>query len=382
MGRRYEVDCGAVAHGGHVVARIPADAEDVGGVVVFVRHAIPGERVAVEITEGSVGDRFLRGDAVDVLAASPDRVERPCPFAGPDACGGCDFQHVALDRQRSLKTDVVAEQLRRVAGIEREVQVLPLRDGEDGLRWRRRMRFHRLDDGRLGLRKHRSHELVPVDDCRIQAHDAEVSVDGERESSRTVVEQVGGHAFTVRSDGFWQAHRDAPTVFSRTVLEMAALRPGDRVLDLYAGVGVLSAPLAAAVGEGGAVVAVEGDRAAAGLAEVNLVTYPWARVVRSDVEEQLVREADAGARFDVVVLDPPRVGARRDVLEAVVGLAPRAVVHVGCDPAAFARDAAILGEHGYLLGDARAYDAFPMTHHVEVLGRFAAEPGARRDQVS
>jgi tRNA/tmRNA/rRNA uracil-C5-methylase (TrmA/RlmC/RlmD family) len=351
-------------------------------VVVFVRHAIPGELVTVEITEGTLGDRFLRGDAVEVLTASPDRVARPCPFAGPDACGGCDFQHVALARQRSLKADVVAEQLRRVAGIDREVPVLPLREGEDGLRWRRRMRFHRLDDGRLGLRKHRSHELVPVDDCRIQALDAVVSVEGERESSRPVLEQVGGHAFTVRSDGFWQAHRDAPAAFSRTVLELAALQPGDRVVDLYAGVGVLSAPLAAAVGEDGAVVAVEGDRAAAELAESNLAPYPWARVVRSDVEEQLAREADAGERYDVVVLDPPRVGARRDVLDLVVALSPRAVVHVGCDPAAFARDAAVLGEHGYLLGEALAYDAFPMTHHVEVLGRFAMGHAATLDEVS
>jgi tRNA/tmRNA/rRNA uracil-C5-methylase (TrmA/RlmC/RlmD family) len=372
---RLELECGAVAHGGHVVARVPADVPEVGGVVVFVRHAVPGERVGVVVTEGAVGDRFLRGDAVEVLVASPDRVEPPCPYAGPGGCGGCDFQHVSLDRQRALKAEVVAEQLRRIASIERDVEVVPLGDPDEGLRWRRRMRFHRLDDGRLGLRKHRSHEVVPIEDCRVQAPDAVVTVQGEEGSARTVVEHLGDHAFAVRSDGFWQAHRDAPAVYSRAVLDLAQLRPGDRVVDLYAGVGVLSAPLAAVVGQTGAVLAVEGDRAAAELAEGNLAAYPWVRVVRSDVEQLLAHEVDGGAHHDVVVLDPPRVGARREVLERVVALAPRCVVHVGCDPAAFARDAAVLQEHGYLLSDVRAYDAFPMTHHVELLGRFVCTVG-------
>ena len=371
MGLRFEVECGSIAHGGHVVARLPAEVPDVGGVVVFVRHALPGERVEVVVTEGAVGDRFLRGDAVEVLEASPDRVERPCPYAGPGKCGGCDFQHVDVERQRSLKAEVVAEQLRRIAGIERKVEVLALREDEDGLRWRRRMRYHRLADGRLGLRAHRSHELVAIDDCRIQAPDAVVTVQGEEDPGRTVIEQVGDHAFAVQSEGFWQAHRDAPDVYTETVLELARARPGDRVVDLYAGVGLLSAPLAAVVGETGAVASVEGDRAASQLAESNLAAYPWVRVVRSAVEALLDHEVGSGARYDLVVLDPPRVGARRDVLEGVVALGPRTVVHVGCDPAAFARDASVLGEHDFVLDELRAFDAYPMTHHVEVLGRFS-----------
>lgn len=359
------MECGSFAHGGFVVARIPADVPELGGVVVFVRHAIPGEHVTVEITEGSVGDRFLRGDVAAVHSPSPDRVEPPCPLARPGLCGGCDLQHVEVGRQRALKSEVVAEQLRRVAGIERDVVVLPLRPAEDGLRWRRRMRYHRLPDGRLGLRRHRSHDLVPVDDCPIQADDAVVLVEGEAPEPPTVVEEVGTHAFKVRAEGFWQPHRDAPGVYSEAVLALAQVRQGDRVADLYAGVGLLSAPLAAAAGESGVVLSVEGDRDAAGLAETNLAAYHWARVVAGDVAVVLGREVAADARYDVVVLDPPRVGARRDVLELLVELAPRTVVHVGCDPGSFARDAAILAEHGYALVDLRAYDAFPMTHHVE-----------------
>lgn len=374
VGRRLALTCGPVAHGGHVVARVPPDVADIGGVVVFVRHAIPGEVVEVEITGGAVGDRFLRGDAVEVHAPSEDRVERPCPYAGPGRCGGCDLQHVAIERQRTLKAEVVAELLRRVAGVDREVEVLSLRPDEDGLRWRRRMRYHRLADGRLGLRRHRSHDLVAVDDCRIQAPDAVVVVEGEDEPQRTVIEQVGQHAFAVRADGFWQPHRDAAAVYTEAVLELARVRPGDRVADLYAGVGLLSAPLGAVVGEHGAVLSVEGDRAASGLAVGNLAAYPWVRTVRGPVGDVLAREVDDGARFDVVVMDPPRAGAKRDVLEKVVATGPRTVVHVGCDPASFARDAAVLREHGFVLADLRAYDAFPMTHHVELVGRFVDVP--------
>ncbi|MBU2111378.1 MAG: TRAM domain-containing protein, partial [Actinobacteria bacterium] len=117
VGSRIEGVVGPVAHGGHCVLR----QED--GPVVFVRHALPGERVVVEVTEGAEGDRFWRGDAVQVLEASPDRVEAPCAFAGPGLCGGCDLQHVALPAQRALKASVVREQMLRLAGLEVDVEV-------------------------------------------------------------------------------------------------------------------------------------------------------------------------------------------------------------------------------------------------------------------
>ena len=113
VGERFEVEVGPVAHGGHCVARVPTStAPDAPLRVVFVRHAVPGERVVLQITEGTDGDTFWRADAVEVLEASPERVAPPCPFAGPGLCGGCDFQHVSLPHQRALKTAVVREQLR------------------------------------------------------------------------------------------------------------------------------------------------------------------------------------------------------------------------------------------------------------------------------
>lgn len=369
VGEGCDLEVGPVAHGGHCVARIPVEVSELGGTVVFVRHALPGERVAVRITEGSVGDRFLRGDAVVVHQPSVDRVTAPCPVAGPGLCGGCDLQHVDLTAQRRWKAAVVAEQLRRLAGLDREVVVEPVPGDVDGLRWRTRMRFHRTADGRPGLRRHRSHEVVPVEDCLIQAPAAEVSVlapESSRRRAPTVVEHVLDRPFSVAADGFWQPHRGAPETLVRAVLGMAEVRVADVVVDLYAGVGLFSAFLAPLVHEQGAVVAVEGDRRAAGLAERNLSAYPWARVVCGPVDRVLRRRGVD--RADLVVLDPPRTGARRLVVEAVASLAPRAVVYVACDPAAFARDVRIFADQGYRLDSLRAFDLFPMTHHVEVVG--------------
>ncbi len=369
MGEAYDIEVGPAAHGGHFVARLPADTPEVGGTVVFVRHALTGELATVRITEGEVGDRFLRGDAVAVRRESPDRVPPPCRYAGPGLCGGCDFQHVELSAQRRLKAAVVEEQLRRVAGVRRSVEVEAVPGDDRGLRWRSRMRYHRTPGGGLGLRAHRSHDVVPVDDCLIQAPGARLTVEGEPAGGAApgepVVETVRGRSFEVAADGFWQAHVGAPETLVAAVLSGADLRPGDRVLDLYSGVGLFAAFAAEAVGERGRVLAVEGDRRAAGHAAVNLAPFPWVEVLPGAVDRVLDALPGEDRRVDVVVLDPPREGARRPVVERVVDLAPRTVVHVACDPAAFARDAALFAEHGYALADVRAFDLFPMTHHVE-----------------
>ncbi|MBZ5733751.1 methyltransferase [Nocardioides sp. TRM66260-LWL] len=351
VGERFEAEVGPIAHGGHCVVRLPEPEAR----VVFTRHCLPGERVVLEITEGSEGDRFWRADAVEVLDASPDRVQAPCPVAGPGGCGGCDLQHASLPAQRRLKAAVVAEQLRRLAGLELDVVVEPV-GGDDpqlrrGLRWRTRQRYVDLGEGRKGLRKHRSHDVVEIDDCLITGAPSDHVVAGP--SGEPV-------AFEVADDGFWQVHPSAPSVLVATVLEMLRPQPGERALDLYAGVGLFGRFLADAIGEPGRVVLVEADAAACRHAKRNV---PGARVVAGAVEPVLAEQLDEP--FDVVVLDPPREGARRAVCAAIADRAPRAIAYVACDPAALARDVAFLAEHGYRLTALRAFDLFPMTHHVE-----------------
>ena len=371
VGERLEVEVGPVAHGGHCVAR----AEER---VVFVRHAVPGERVVVEVTEGTDGDRFWRADAIEVLDASPDRVAAPCPLAGPGLCGGCDLQHVRLDAQRDLKGVVVREQLVRlgrraagdplVTGLAVEAVPVPGRP-DDGLRWRTRQRYATLPDGRPAMRSHRSHSLVPIQDCPIATEDARPGGPSARQEgtpdvvTRTVAAGGRTHHFTVSGDGFWQVHPEAPRVLVETVLDLLRPQPGERCLDLYAGVGLFARFLADEVGDGTRVVAVEGDRDAARHARGNLAGLSGASVVGGATERVLGSSLDEP--FDLVVLDPPREGAKRVVVEQVVDRRPRAVAYVACDPAALGRDVAIFAEHGYELRAVRAFDLFPMTQHVE-----------------
>ncbi len=385
VGERYEVEVGPVAHGGHCVARHE-------GRVIFVRHALPGERVTVLVTDGDEESRFLRGDAVEVLAASPDRVPAPCPYSGPGRCGGCDFQHVALPAQRDLKAAVVREQLRRLAGLDVPVTVEPVPGDADGLGWRTRLQFAVDRDGSAGLRKHHSHEIVPVDVCpighpglpevgtrrwpRTGAVEAIVSSTGEQlriveerggpsyDGPRVLHERATGRDWEVSGSGFWQVHPGAADALVDAVSAALEPRPGEHAADLYSGVGLFTAALAARVGEAGRVVAVEGDRTAVADAERNLADLPQVEHLVDRVDRALAGGA-VGDGIDLVVLDPPRTGAKRKVVAAICDLEPRAVAYVACDPAALARDVAIFAERGYRLTGLRAFDIFPMTHHVE-----------------
>ncbi len=383
VGERYDVRAERVAHGGFVVARHE-------GVVVFVRHALPGERVLVEVTEGNEGDRFLRADAVAVREAAADRVAPPCPFSGPGRCGGCDFQHVSLPAQRRLKAAVVAEQLQRLAGLDVEVLVEPVPGDDDGLSWRTRVQWAVAPGGAAGLRRHRSHDVVAVDDCviahpdlpvvtgqewpRARSVEAIVSSTGEQlrlvstrdggtfaDGPLRLTERAAGRSWRVTGSGFWQVHPGAADVLVDAVLTGLEPRPGERALDLYAGVGLFSAALAGRLGPTGHVLAVEGDEVAVEDAVANLADLPQVSVLADRVDRAL-RAVPAA---DLVVLDPPRTGARREVVAAVAATGPRRVAYVACDPAALARDVAFFAEHGYRLSALRAFDLFPMTHHVE-----------------
>ena len=425
-----DVEVGPIAHGGHCVARHD-------GQVLFVRHTAPGERVRAVVTELGPGGKFVRADATDVLLASPARVTPPCAYAA--RCGGCDFQHLTLDAQRDLKTAVVREQFAHLARQDVDVTVAALPGSATGLGWRTRVEYAVDADGRPGLRPHRSHAVLPIETCvlaapgvadsevlnRLWPGESAVDVVSPEAGAAVVVPIPSGvagvatvsepvaaswqsatagprhfsHDFTVSARGFWQVHPAAAATLLGAVLGGLDPRPGERALDLYAGVGVFAAGLAAEVGPGGQVIAVESDAGALTSARANLDPWPWALLVPGRVEDAFgvasrSRRGAGGRRggargpggnsggriagrsplipdaADLVVLDPPRSGAGRAVVEAVAGLRPRAVAYVACDPAALARDTAFLREVGYGLAEVTAYDAFPMTHHVECVAIF------------
>ncbi|ADP80312.1 class I SAM-dependent RNA methyltransferase [Pseudofrankia inefficax] len=461
--RLVELEVGRVAHGGSCVARAE-------GRVVFVRHALPGERVRARVTDRS-HDRYWRADAVEILEPSPDRVTPPCPHAGPrraageagpaplGGCGGCDWQHATLVAQRHLKAQVVAEALRRqgglsahvagedekdqteAAGLAIAVEPLPGLGLGDGLGWRTRMRFAVTAAGEVGLRAHRSHEVLATPDCRIahplvveavagrrfadaEAVEVAASVSSGRALARPtgrgpaasprpaadgadqdLVERVRGREFQVDAGAFWQVHPAAAGTLVDAVLAALEPQPGERALDLYSGAGLFAAFLAERVGPDGQVIALESDSAAVASAARSMADLPWVSVRPVRVTAKTVQGAvglagrtgpgglagktgpgglagrtgpgglaggagaDGGRAIDVAVLDPPRAGAGVDVLTALLGLRPRAVAYVACDPVALGRDLAVAVSCGYRVSDVRAFDLFPMTAHIECVAR-------------
>ena len=247
--------------------------------------------------------------------------------------------------------------------------VEPVPGDQDGLFWRTRMQYVHLPGGDKGLRKHRSHDVVLVDRCLIAHPDAR-----EPDRSGPVVEQVetsfGSHSFTVAGDGFWQVHPGAPRVLVETVMRMLRPAAGERALDLYAGVGLFSAFLAEAVGPTGSVTAVESDGRPTSWRGRTSRARHRCPSGRDRVDRAMHRLARSGDRepVDLVVLDPPRAGAKRQVVRAIADLAPRAVAYVACDPASLARDLGYFAELGYRLADLRAFDLFPMTQPCRVRG--------------
>ncbi|MGW0927897.1 class I SAM-dependent RNA methyltransferase [Streptomyces sp. NPDC002644] len=422
VGEEYEVEIGPVAHGGHCIARTDE------GQVLFVRHALPGERVVARVTEGEEGARFLRADAVEILDASKDRVEAPCPFAGPGRCGGCDWQHAKPGAQRRLKGEVVAEQLQRLAGL------TPEEAGWDGTvvpaegdkvpagevpSWRTRVQYA-IDPGtgQAGLRKHRSHEVQVIDRCLIAAEgvselgverrdwsgmesveaiaasgsqdrqviltpregarlpivelDRPVSVmrvgekDGgvHRVHGRPFVrERADGRTYRVGSGGFWQVHPKAADTLVTAVMQGLLPRKGETALDLYCGVGLFAGALADRLGDEGAVLGIESGKRAVEDARHNLDGFDRVRIEQGKVESVLPRTGIT--EVDLIVLDPPRAGAGRKTVAHLASLGARRIAYVACDPAALARDLAYFRDGGYRVRTLRAFDLFPMTHHVE-----------------
>lgn len=404
-GREVEVEVTNIAHGGYGVARLD-------GRVVFVADTIPGERVRARITDDRKA-RFWWADTVEVLEASPHRRPHLWPEADvsrdpAERPGGADFGHIAPAHQRELKAHVLSDALQRMARIERELEVEQLEGPADGGGWRTRERLHVAEDGTIGPYAARSHRVVRVESLplgirelneaaplreRMPEHaggDVQVLVPSAggarlilgRQAPSVIRERVGEREFRVDDSGFWQVHTAAPLTLTRAVQEAideSLFDPRAANLDLYGGVGLLAAAVGDRFGASTRITSVESDARATEHAQENLAEWVGAQAVTARVERWVGGLADASAAererlaAATVVLDPPRSGAGRGVLEALAAVRPTQLVYVACDPVALARDAGVLAELGYGLAGLRAFDLFPSTHHVEAVASFVRD---------
>jgi tRNA/tmRNA/rRNA uracil-C5-methylase (TrmA/RlmC/RlmD family) len=370
-----------VAHGGHFIARHE-------GAVIFLRHGLPGEVVDVAIT--SIGSSFNRGDVVKVITASTDRVAAPCTYANRNGCGGCDFQHVEISAQRKLKSQVITEQFSRIAKMEINVEV---EEVSSPLGWRAQTTIGSDKNGHAGFYGSRTNTVIPIKNCQvlhssvgyeaIAARSWEPGIRIEVSAASTKVPRliagdtvegdliqiysVAQKEYQVSAGSFWQSNIRAPQVLVDAVRSFADVKSGDHLIDLYGGVGLFGLALLDLIGADGRIDHVEGSKSAIADAHVNYGEAKNVHFHTGDVEKILPRFSNA----DVVILDPPREGAKKAVIESLVACSPRAIVYVACDPAALARDTALLRDANYTLIQLRAFDLFPMTHHIECVALFA-----------
>ncbi len=389
--------------GGEALAR----GED--GRVVFIRGALPGESVRAQITDERKG--WVRAEVVDILEASPDRIEPPCPMVA-QGCGGCDLQHARPSAQPGLKAAVVVDALRRLGGLEAPPVRVGIEAAAEGFRTAVRAA---VVEGRAGYRRHHRHEVVVPESCLVAhplleelllegdfAEATEVTLrvapgTGERlavvdpsadgvvvprdvlvvgtralkEGRRAWIhDEVAGRRWRISARSFFQTRADgAAALVDAVARALGDDLAGARLVDAYAGVGLFAGSLLAGdlpPGLGRPVSAVAVERSSSSVADArhNLQDLP-VRVIKSDVD------AWRSSAADVVVADPSRAGLGRRAVEVLASTDAHVVVLVSCDAASLGRDAALLAGHGYRLEDAELVDLFPQSHHVEVVSRFA-----------
>lgn len=423
----------SLASGGEGVGRL----DD--GRVVFVQGACPGDTVEIEVVADK--KRWVAARVHEIIDASADRVEPPCPYFG--SCGGCQWQHIAYPVQLAAKRRIVSDALERIGGIEAQTPVAECVPSPQTYGYRNKIELVPVAGPRLGLGFHHlgSDVVVPIERCLLlpKAHqkaperlagalryasgtkdlgvrrvglrvstatsDVEVALWTEpsafpRSTVATTIAQGtsassvvrvlskdvrGRHSATtvevLSGKGFWRERLDdfvfavsAPSFFQvntaaakhlvARALDALAPDGSDSVLDLYAGVGTFTLPLAQ---RARSVTCVEGAGSAVRDLRRNLETAQ----LFADVEPgEAARVVGNLGHFDAALVDPPRSGLDGSVLAAVAQTRASRLVYVSCDPATLARDARLLADAGYRLTSVTPVDLFPQTHHVETVARF------------
>ena len=391
IGEVIQVEIGPVAHGGHFVARHNNQ-------VIFVRHGITGEIAKIKIT--AVTSKIAHADVIEVITPASTRVIPPCSYAGK--CGGCDFQHVQIDRQREFKRNIILEQFLRIGkidllqmGFDLKVEAIePL----DGLHWRTRMEFAVSNGGRIGFYGARSNDVVEINDCLIADSRMNVSILANRtwksdarvevavsstgevsvvRSGRSIsgptqlIEQVGGSSLKISPNAFWQSHKLAPTTLVKAVISRLEIKKSDHICDLYSGVGLFATAIVNEISDLGFLTLIESDKTAVADARKIFANRMNVKILQGLVAQQL----SIVKRADLIVLDPPRTGAGEVVVKQMVKFKPRKIIYVACDPAALARDSKTLLDLGYKLDHISGYDLFPMTQHIECVAGFSPANG-------
>ena len=383
IGDIITLNVGNIANGGHFIGRHNDQ-------IVFVRHSLTGERANVKIT--AVNSKFAFGDAIEIIKKSKDRVNAPCKYAHPEGCGGCDFQHIDPIAQLNLKKIVIQDQFKRIAKIEINPEIIS-KDSLKGLNWRTRLNLAISENKKLGLHAHKSNKIIEIDECLIAVeginkseifnkkwenednikisyssdNDMNISQLGKNISGPDKLnEVVDDNKYYISPKSFWQSHKNAPHFILEQVLKFANIKEGERVCDLYGGVGLFTLPISKILGENGEVH----------LIEVNRVCIDDATEMFADIKNIFIHhgtvEQKLGSikKINTIILDPPRNGVSKQVINQMIEKKPQTIIYVSCNPSTLARDTKILTDNNYTLTNIVGLDLFPMTHHIECVASF------------
>jgi len=401
MRQRLSIELTDMAYGGEAVGRYE-------GKAIFVPYSIPGESVRVEIVHDK--GRFAHARLLEVLSASPQRVQPSCPYFG--TCGGCQWQHIAYGAQLEYKRSIVRMQLQRIAGLP-DAPVRPMLGMADPWHYRNHIQFSASHDGQLGFMATGSHQVVPIEHCLLMHPLLEELFDSldielpglrrlslragintgdqmvilEMDSDRPpdlevalpvscvlllsngtpvtlvgspyVYERVAGRVYRLSASSFFQVNTYQTEVLISLVSTYLSPGPDSVILDAYCGIGTFALSLAARAKQ---VIGIESNVAAIADARANMADMDNVAFIHGLVEE-ITPTLDITA--PLVVVDPPRTGLDKKALSALINLTPVRIVYVSCDPATLARDIKGLFANGYRLCEVQPIDMFPQSYHIE-----------------
>ncbi|MDC0044712.1 TRAM domain-containing protein, partial [Pelagibacteraceae bacterium] len=383
IGDIITLNVGNIANGGHFIGRHNNQ-------IIFVRHSLTNEKVNVKIT--AVNSKFAFGDAIEILKKSKDRVNAPCKYAHPEGCGGCDFQHIDPIAQLNFKKIVIKDQFKRIANIEINPEIIS-KDSLKGLNWRTRLNLAISENKKLGLRVHKSNKIVEIDECLIAVeeinkseifnkkwenednikisysseNDMNISQLGKNISgSDKLKEVVDDNKYYISPKSFWQSHKNAPHFILEQVLKFANIKEGERICDLYGGVGLFTLPISKILGDNGEVHLIEMNRTCIADANEMFADTKNIFIHHGTVEQKL----GSIKKINTIILDPPRNGVSKQVINQMIEKKPQTIIYVSCNPSTLARDTKILIDNNYTLTNVAGLDLFPMTHHIECVASF------------
>ena len=400
-----EVDLTILVYGGDALGRLPD------GRAVFVPYALPGERARIRLVEEKRG--FARAELVEILRPSPERIPPRCVHFG--TCGGCHYQNLPYEKQLAAKTDILREQLERIAGV--SPNLLPIVPSPQPWHYRNAVQFSLTPEGQLGYQQAGSHNVVPISECHLPEsildelwpqlsfepdsgiQRVELRAGAEEEVLITlegddpqpppfevdfpvsavhigpagamvlagddhILMEILGRTFHVTAGAFFQVNTAQAEAMVRHLLDLIPDTPPHTALDVYCGAGLFSAFLAPKVAR---LVGIELSPEACEDFAANLDEFDHVELYQGPAEEVLpALKIEAG----LVVVDPPRSGLDRAVLQALVRLAAPLLIYVSCDPATLARDTRRLLEGGYRLQQVTPFDLFPQTYAIESISVF------------